>query len=212
MKKIEISGSLREKVGKKEAAKLRKQKAVPCILYGGDEQVYFSTDALSFKDLVYTPDAHQVKLKVDGKEYNAVLQDIQFHPVDEVILHADFLEIFPDKPVAMEIPVKITGSSKGVIKGGKLHLKQRKLKVKGLPDKLPQAIPIDITELDIGDGVKVSEIDMEGVTFLNAPNSVVVSVKLTRVTVEEEEEEAAEAAEAAEGESTESKEEAKAKE
>lgn len=212
MKTIEISGSLREKVGKKEAAKLRKQKAVPCILYGGNEQVYFSAEELSFKDLVYTPDAHQVKLKIDGKEYNAVLQDIQFHPVEEIILHADFLEIFPDKPVAMEIPVKLTGDSKGVIKGGKLHLKQRKLKVKGLPDKLPQFIPIDITDLDIGDGVKVSEIDMEGVTFLNAPNSIVVAVKLTRVTVEEEEEEAAEAAEGAEAEGEEGKEEAKAEE
>jgi large subunit ribosomal protein L25 len=185
MKSVSISGSPRENVGKKDAKKNRKEDKVPCVLYGGKEQVHFAADEVSFKKLIYTPDSFTVKLNVDNKEYNAILQDIQYHPLSDRILHADFLEIFDDKPVVMHIPVKVTGNSQGVLKGGRFIQKLRKLKIKALPVDLPDNVAVDITPLEINDSIKVSDIKKDKVTFLDAPTAVIVGVRVTRVVVEE---------------------------
>lgn len=206
MKTVSISGSPRENVGKKDAKKLRREGKIPCVVYGGQEQVFFYAETLSFRDLVYTPHAYFAELDVNGKKYNTILQDIQFHPVSEQILHIDFLEIFPDKPIIMEIPVKITGSSKGVMKGGKLVLLKRKLKVKGLPDNLPDFIEVDITKLEIGEGIKVGELELDNVELIDPHSSMIVSVRTSRAAAlaEEEGEEGAEGTEG-EGASEEAK-------
>ena len=185
MKSVSISGSLRESVGKKDAKKHRREGNVPCVLYGGKEQIHFVAEEKSFKKLVYTPESFTVKLNVNDKDYNAILQDIQYHPVSDNILHADFLEIFDDKPVVMHIPVKVTGNSQGVLKGGKFIQKLRKLKIKSLPTYLPDSIDLDITPLEINDSIKVSDIKRDKVTFLDAPSAVIVGVRVTRVAVEE---------------------------
>ncbi len=207
MKKVSVSGSPREDVGKKDAKRLRREGFVPCVVYGGKEQIQFFTSEKSFKDIVYTPDACIIKLDINGKKMEAVLQDIQFHPVTEGILHADFLEVLPDKPVKMSIPIKVVGDSPGVIAGGKMLVKRRRLDVLALPDKLPAEIDIDISSLEIGDSVVVGELSAEDVRFVDPENAVVVLVKSARaammapVDLEEEEGEAVEGEEeAAEGE------------
>lgn len=185
MKQVSISGSLRENVGKKDAKLNRKEGKVPCVLYGGKEQIHFTTDETSFKNVIYTPEACTVVLNIGEKSINAVLQDAQYHPVTDNILHADFLEIFPDKPVVIYIPVKITGTSPGILKGGRLVQKLRKLKVKALPGNLPDEIMIDISNLEIGDSIKVVDVQQKDLLFLETPNSLIVTVKTTRVAVEE---------------------------
>jgi len=180
MKTVSVSGSLRENVGKKDAKSLRRQDLVPCVVYGGKEQINFTLPIKAFKDLIYTPEPCLIKLEVGGKIVDSVIQDTQFHPVTDKIIHADFLEIKPDKPVKIDIPVRIIGNSPGVIKGGKLVLKLRKLKVQGLMDKLPDFIDIDISQLDIGDSFLVSQLDVKDLAFLNHPASIVVTIKTTR--------------------------------
>jgi large subunit ribosomal protein L25 len=181
MKLVSMSGSPRENVGKKDAKILRRQGLIPCVLYGGKEQIHFTLTELQFKDVVYAPEACLIKLSVNNKEYETILQDIQFHPVTDRIIHADFLEVSAGKPVQIEVPIKVKGSSPGVIKGGKLHIKQRKLKVRGLVDVIPAELDVDISKLDIGDSILVGELAQKGIEFMNVPNSVVVMVKVTRV-------------------------------
>lgn len=205
MKTVSISGSLRENVGKKDAKEKRKQGLIPCVIYGGKEQVHFYTDELNFRDLVYTPESCLVKVEINGKSYDAMLQDAQFHPVSDKILHADFLETFPDKPIKIDVPVKLEGSAPGLITGGKLHLLFRKIRVKALPQDLPDNIVIDISKLEIGDSVKVGSLQYKNLEFLNHPSSVIVMIKTTRASAigmepGEEELEAEEAEEGAEGE------------
>ena len=208
MKKVSVSGSPRENVGKKDAKRLRREGNVPCVVYGGKEQIRFFTSEKNFKDIVYTPDACIVQLDIEGKKMEAVLQDIQFHPVTEKILHADFLEIFPDKPVKMAIPINVVGDSPGVIAGGKLMTKRRRLDIMALPDKLPAEIDIDISSLDIGDSVTVGSLELDDIEFLDPENSVVVMVKSARAAMmapvepegEEEEGEEGEEGEGEEGE------------
>lgn len=180
MKTIEINGSKRANISKQEVKNLRGSEMVPCVLYGGEEQVHFSTDLSSFKGLVYTPDVHMVKLSVDGKEYHCVIQDVQFHPVTDVIIHADFLQVFDNKPVTMSIPVKLTGASEGVKMGGKLVTKYRRLKVKALPANLPDFITVDISSMKIGDTIRVRDLNLSDVTLLESPANVIVSVNMTR--------------------------------
>ncbi len=175
-----MSGSLRENVGKKDAKRLRREGNVPCVLYGGKEQVHFFATEKGFKNIIFTPDACVVSLQVGGKEINAVLQDIQYHPVNDKVLHADFLEIFPDKPVKMAIPIKVVGNSPGVIAGGKLQVKRRKLEVLALPDLLPAEIDVDISKLEIGDSVVVEQLKLDDITFLDPDNAVVAMVKSAR--------------------------------
>jgi large subunit ribosomal protein L25 len=190
MKALKLSGSLRGNVGKKDAKKIRREGNVPCVLYGGEKQIHFSIPEKDFKNLVFSPNSYLLEISVDDKEYKAILQDIQFHPVSDIILHADFLQIFDDKPFAIGIPLQFTGVSKGVLKGGKLHQKFRKLVVKALPKDLPDEIVVDITNLGINQSIKVSELLRPNLTFLDPPTAVVVTVKTARGAVSEDEEEA----------------------
>lgn len=185
MKSLTIKGITRTEMTKQSIKQLRNTGSVPCVLYGGKENIHFSTPELGFKHLVYTPDVHTVVLSIDGKEYNAVMRDIQFHPVTDRIIHIDFLEIEANKEVVMGVPVKIKGSSEGVKQGGRLIQKLRKLQVSALPANLPDAIEIDITPLKIGDSVRISNLKKEGVSFMDAPNNIVVGVRVTRAVVEE---------------------------
>ena len=201
MKSITINGSQRESVGKKATKALRNAGQVPCVLYGGDKPVHFSAPELAFSKLVYTPNAHTVVINLDnGEVLNAVLQDIQFHPVTDRILHVDFYQLFEDKEIALNIPVNLVGNSKGVKNGGVLRRNNRKLRIKALPANLPDFIEIDITPLKIGDKVAVGDLPTGDYTFLQTDTTVVCRVSTSRVAVEdEEEEEGAEAAEGAEG-------------
>jgi large subunit ribosomal protein L25 len=204
MKTVSVSGSLRENVGKKDAKALRRQGLVPCVIYGGKEQVSFAMPELSFKDIIYTPESCIIKLDVAGKSYNVVLQDSQFHPVTGKIIHCDFMEIFPDKAVKIDVPINVVGNSPGVIKGGKLIIKLRKLRIKGLMDVLPDKIDINISKLNIGDSIKVNQVKTDGLEFLDSATSIVVMVKMTRgVGSAGAEDEEAEGAEATDTESTE---------
>ncbi len=185
MKSVSISGSPRANVGKTDATALRNAKQVPCVLYGGKEQIHFAVLSADFKNLIYTPDVNIVDLDIAGKKYNAILQEAQFHKVKDHLLHVDFLEIIPGKPVTMNIPVRTTGTSPGVRSGGKLVKKLKTLRAKGLVEKMPDTINIAIDTMEIGHSVRVEDIKVDGVIFLNAPNITVVGVETTRVVVEE---------------------------
>ena len=199
MKSITINGSKRESVGKKATKALRNAGQVPCVLYGGDQPVHFSAAELAFSKLVYTPNAHTVVIALGDTSYNAVLQDIQFHPVTENILHIDFYQLFDDKEIAMDIPVVLTGNSVGVRAGGVLRRNRRKLRIKALPTNLPDNIVVDISKLKIGNKVYVSELENDGFKFLHTENTVVCQIKQSRVSVDIEDDEDEEGAEGAEG-------------
>ena len=201
MKSITINGSKRESVGKKATKALRNAGQVPCVLYGGDQPVHFSAEELAFSKLVYTPNAHTVVIALGDTSYNAVLQDIQFHPVTENILHIDFYQLFDDKEIAMDIPVVLTGNSIGVRAGGVLRRNRRKLRIKALPTNLPDFIEVDISKLRIGNKVYVSQLPSEDYKFLHSDNTVVCQVKQSRVSLaeledDEDEEEGTEGTEA----------------
>ena len=185
MKSITINGSKRESVGKKATKALRNAGQVPCVLYGGDQPVHFSAEELAFSKLVYTPNAHTVVIALGDTSYNAVLQDIQFHPVTENILHIDFYQLFDNKEIAMDIPVVLTGNSIGVRAGGVLRRNRRKLRIKALPTNLPDFIEVDISKLRIGNKVYVSQLPSEDYKFLHSDNTVVCQVKQSRVSVAE---------------------------
>ena len=180
MKSITIQGTKRESVGKKSTKALRDAELVPCVVYGGAETLNFSATEKSFKGLVYTPEAHTVSIEVDGKTIPAVLQDIQFHPLTDKILHADFYQLSDDKPVVMEVPVRLTGRAKGVVSGGAMRQSFRKLKVKAIPANLPDEIVVDVTPLKIGSKLYVGDIKASGFTFMHPDNAVVVAVKMSR--------------------------------
>ena len=214
MKSITINGSTRKVLGKKSTKELRKQEMVPCVLYGEGEPVHFSAKELDFSKLVYTPNAHTVKIVLEKKELDAILQDIQFHPLSDKILHVDFYQLSENKEVSMEIPVKTEGSAPGVlISGGVLILNQRKLKVKALPKNLPDFITADISKLELGDKLYSSELKDEKYEFLHPDNTVVCQVKVARTSLKEIEETEAEVSEeTAEGSPEEKKETAEVKE
>ena len=180
MKSITIQGTKRESVGKKSTKALRDAELVPCVVYGGGEPLNFSALEKAFKGLVYTPEAHTVSIEVDGQVIPAVLQDIQFHPITDKIIHADFYRLSDDKPVVMEVPVRVTGRSKGVVAGGVLRQTYRKLKVKAIPANLPDEIVVDITPLKIGNKLYVETLKSEKYTFMHPDNAVVVAVKMSR--------------------------------
>jgi large subunit ribosomal protein L25 len=199
MKSITINGSQRESVGKVATKALRNAGMVPCVVYGGDKPVHFSAPELSFKNLIYTPDVHTVVIVLeDGVKVNAILQDIQFHPVTDRILHMDFYQIYDDKEVMMEIPVRITGNSRGVKNGGVLRVVTRKLRVKALPENLPDFIEADITEMKIGEKMYITDVPSDNFIIQHTDNTVICQVRTSRVAVEDEE--AEEAEEGAEGE------------
>jgi large subunit ribosomal protein L25 len=202
MKSITINGSKRESVGKKASRALRNAGEIPCVLYGGEQPVHFSASELAFSKLVYTPNAHTVVIALENETYNAVLQDIQFHPVTDKVLHIDFYQLFEDKEIAIDIPVRLYGNSLGVKNGGVLRRNNRKLRIKALPVNLPDFIEIDIEPLKIGDKVYVGDLDQDVYKILHSENTVVCQIKTARAAivdeVEEEEEEGEEGVEGAE--------------
>ena len=201
METIEIIGYKRANLGKKESKKLREEGNVPCVVYGGKDQIHFHAPMILFRDLVYTPGANFVKLNIEGEEKDAILQDIQFHPVSEIILHADFLQLKDDKKIKMEIPVKIIGDSPGVQQGGKILMRIRKLSLMAYPKNMPSFVEVDISGLELGKSIKVEELLSEDYDILNSPLVSVVSVNIPRVKIEvEEEEEETEGEEGTEGE------------
>ncbi|MBE0674316.1 MAG: 50S ribosomal protein L25/general stress protein Ctc [Bacteroidales bacterium] len=196
MKTLEISGKLRTETGKAGSKQLRKSEMVPCIIYGGDVNINFYAHKNSFRNLVYTPDAHIVNLDLEGKKMKIVMKDIQFHPVSDEILHIDFMHVHDSKPVVIEIPMKVTGDSPGVKAGGKLRIKLRKLKVKGLVSDIPEVINVDISGLQVHQSIKAGDLQIDKVEILDSPKSLILSIATARGLVKTEEEEAAEAAEA----------------
>ncbi len=200
MKSITIKGSERESVGKKATKALRNAGKVPCVVYGGEKPLHFAADELSFRDLVYTPNAHTVVVDMEGgKKLKAAMQDIQFHPVTDKILHIDFYQLFDDKEVTMKIPVRLHGNSPGVRNGGRLLFRKRKLVIRALPDNLPDFFDVDISTLKIGDNILVETLLNDKFTILHPENTVVVQVKTARavIAVETEEEEELEGIEGA---------------
>ncbi|NAY92634.1 50S ribosomal protein L25/general stress protein Ctc [Muricauda sp. JGD-17] len=190
MKSITIKGSQRESVGKAATKALRNAGKVPCVLYGGDKALHFSADELAFKNLVYTPNAHTVVIELqNGQKFDAVMQDIQFHPVTDKILHMDFYQLFKDKPVTMNIPVRLEGNSPGVRNGGRLLFRKRKLAIRALPELLPDFITIDISKLRIGGTIPVETLLNDDYTILHPDSTAVVQVKASRTSVDDEEEE-----------------------
>ena len=201
MKSIEINGILRESTGKTSTISVRKNGGVPCVLYGGNEIIHFTAKEVGFKDLVYTAAAHTVLLNFGDKKKNAILQDIQFHPVSDKILHADFYELHDDKPVTMDIPVELSGSAPGVLNsGGILTRNKRKLRVKALPGNLPDSLNVDISELELGDKFYTSELESDDYELLHPDNTVVCQVRTSRASIAlPEDEEGVESEEGAEG-------------
>ncbi len=208
MKSIKVQGSERESVGKKATKALRNAGKVPCVIYGGDKPIHFSADEIAFKDLVYTPAAHTVSVDFGGKVgiVRAIMQDIQFHPVTDNILHIDFYELFDDREVTMNIPVRLQGNAPGVRNGGRLLFRKRKLAIRAYPDKLPDFFDIDISGLFIGDNITVESLLNDDFEILHPETTVVVQVKEMRAAVvvetedEDEDLEGAEGVEGAEGE------------
>jgi|SRR5690554_405609 len=204
MKSITINGSQRESVGKKATKALRNAGQVPCVLYGGDKPVHFTAEEIAFSKLVYTPNAHTVMISLEnGDTYHAIMQDIQFHPVTDRILHIDFYQLFDDKPIMMEIPVRFVGSSKGVKAGGVLRKNARRLRVKALPANLPDFIEVDITPLKVGDKLYVTALENEAYNIMHTENTVVCQIKRARAAMalaavddDEDEEEGGETPEA----------------
>jgi large subunit ribosomal protein L25 len=202
MKTAQLSGSLRTNVGKKDAAAVRNAGMVPCVLYGQGEQTHFAVKRNDIEKIFFSPDVFQIHLDIEGKKANSIIRELQRHPMKDTILHVDFLELSTTKPVQIGLPVKLTGSSRGVIAGGKLMQVFRLLNCVGLPQDLPEAITIDISGLKIGQSIRVSHLNIPGVQLLDPANAVVVSVKMARgatkpADTDDDDEEAAAGTEAA---------------
>ena len=180
MKTIEIIGYKRANLGKAESKKLRTDSMVPCVIYGSGEQIHFYSPMILFRELVYTAEAHFVRLNIEGQEFDAILQDIQFHPVSEVIMHADFLQFQEGRSIKMNIPCHFVGMSPGVTRGGTLIKKRRHLRVSALPKNMPEHIDIDISQLDFGKAIKVGQVPAENFTIMDAPQASVAVVEIPR--------------------------------
>lgn len=180
MKSVSISGSLRENVGKKDAKAQRSQGMIPCVIYGGKEQKLFVVDEREFKNLLYTPEVKYAELNIGGDVRKAIVQETQFHAITDKLLHVDFLEIVDGKPITIEIPLMVAGTSPGVLKGGLLKKRVRKLKVRGLLENIPENIVVDISSLEINDMFKIGDIHIENLEIVDNPNKVIVSVVPTR--------------------------------
>lgn len=205
MKTFELKGTLREDLGKKSTKKARKQGLIPCIIYGGEKPVHFTAPINDFRNLIYTPHVYIVNLDLEGTNYMAFLQELQFHPTSDAVLHIDFLQITDDKPATIGIPVITNGLPIGVQEGGKLKTEMRRLKIKALPKDLPDVLDINVTDIELGQSLKVRELKYENLELLDPAGAVVVSVKLTRVAkgmaaAEDEEVEEGEEGEVEEGE------------
>lgn len=180
MQIFELQGEVRTDLGKKATAALRTAGKVPCVLYGGKENIHFSVLEKDLQKLLYTPIVYIVKLNIGGTCCESVMREIQFHPVSDRVLHMDFYQIDEAKPVTMEVPVKLHGFAEGVQAGGKLSLVVRKLKVRALPSSLPGEIDIDVTNLGLGKSVKVKDLSFDTFEIVNAKDVVIAQIKLTR--------------------------------
>ena len=195
MKSVSISGSVRENVGKKDAKAQRKQGLVPAVIYGGEKQIPLLVKESEMNNFIYSPEVRYVELNVDGKVYNVTVQELQFHPVTDRLLHVDFLEAVPQRPVTIAIPVKITGTAPGVLRGGKLSKKVRKVRVRGKLEDIPEFITVDISNMEIMDTIRAGEVKLDKVEMVEAPSMIIVSVLSSRnVSDVESTEESAEAA------------------
>ncbi len=193
MKTIALSAIKRTEVGSVDAKQIRKEGNIPCNIYGVNGNTNFYVNEIIFNKIINSPEVYFVDLDIDGKKHKAIIKEVQFHPVTDKTLHVDFLEVSKEKPVNVTLPVKTTGTSKGVLAGGKLRMVTRRLKVRGLVEDLPEFIEVDITSLKIGQTCKVADLNVKGLTFLDAANAVVVAVKMSRVaTVVDDEEEVVE--------------------
>jgi large subunit ribosomal protein L25 len=180
MKTVEIIGYRRANLGKTESQRIREEGSVPCVLYGGNEQVHFHAPLILFRDVVYTNEAHFVHLNIEGDECQAILKEVQFHPVSEMILHADFLRISEDRKIKMDIPTRLIGAAKGVEKGGALVRKRASLKVFGFAKDMPDHIDVDVTELDFHHAIKVSDVKMPNLEFLDPKQASIAVVEVPR--------------------------------
>ena len=180
MKSITIKGSQRESVGKAASKALRNAGQVPCVLYGGDNVLHFSAPELAFKNIVYTPNVYTAAIELNGKTYNAILQDIQFDPVSDKIIHIDFYQLHKDKEITIEVPIQIEGTSPGIMAGGTLRIVNRKLKVKALPDNLPDFVPVDISGLEMGNKLYVTKLAQDNYKIMHPDNTVVCQVRVSR--------------------------------
>ena len=206
MKTISISAEKRTELGKKSTRDLRKADHVPCVMYGGAEVIHFHAHENDFRHIVYTPNAYIVEMTLDGQKHKAVMQELQFHPVSDKLNHIDFVEVFDDKPVSVEIPIKLVGAAIGLKDGGKPRQRRRVLKVRGLVKYLPDTLEIDITDVAIGDVIKIGDLSYDNLEILDPSQSMIVAVVASRISkgmemgeAEAEAEEAAESAAAADG-------------
>ena len=198
MKSVEIKGNERTNVGSKYAKAERKSGNVPCVVYGGKEPIHFSAPVLAFKSLIYTAEAKTAKITVGNVSVEAVIQDMQFHPVTDELIHIDFIQLVEGKTVTMNIPVVLKGQARGVLNGGKLKIILRQLSIRAIPGKFPDNIELDITNLKIGDSIRVSDVTPSDCEILNADTAVIVTVKKARGAVDEEDDEEGDAEEGAE--------------
>jgi len=205
MKTFQLEGTPRTEVGKKAVKAIRKEGNIPAVLYGsepialseakalnagekvvdlGDNKAVVVTNFVvtqeSVRGLVYTPEVFLVELTLNGKQTMAIIKDIQFHPVTDAILHIDFQQIFPEKPIVIEVPVALEGHAEGVKAGGKLSLEMRKLKVRALYKDVPEKLTVNITDLGLGKTIQVGALNFDNLELVNAKNAVVAAVKLTR--------------------------------
>ncbi|WP_370086199.1 50S ribosomal protein L25/general stress protein Ctc [Ekhidna sp.] len=205
MKTVEIIGYKRANLGKTEAKRLREEGMVPCVVYGGDHQIHFYAPMILFRDLVYTDEAHFALLTIEGEPepFEAIIQDVQFHPVSEIIMHADFLQLFRGTPIKMNIPVHPVGTAPGIQQGGKLIRKVKYLQIKALPKNMPEYIEVDVSKLGLGKSIKVGELEVGEYEILNSPLVTLAGIEVPRALkgkeTGDEEEMEGEEAEAAEG-------------
>jgi large subunit ribosomal protein L25 len=193
MQSVTLQGTVRTELGTKYAKQLRDQGQVPCVMYGGEAPVHFYAPILAFRDLVYTAEARMASIELDGKTYQAVIQDMQFHVLNDSLTHVDFIQVLDGKPVTIQVPMVLTGNSRGVRNGGKMKFSLRNLKVKGLINDLPSSIEHDITELRIGQAIRVADVKAgKPYEILNADNAVVVSIAMSRNAVADTDDEAGE--------------------
>jgi large subunit ribosomal protein L25 len=188
MKTIEINGSIRKELGKKSSRDLRKENNVPCVLYGGKEILHFYSHENNFTKLIYTHDAHLVKLNLADKVIKCVLKEVQFHPVTDRIMHLDFIEVADDKPITINLPINVTGDSVGIKAGGKLRIRKRNLLVKGLTTDIPDFLPIDITELKIHQSIKVGDLSFDKIELIDPKKLMILGIATSRVAQKTEEE------------------------
>lgn len=180
MKTVSLSGSIRKSVGKKDAVQLRNSGRVPAVLYGGDDQVHFHVDEIALEKITHNPDVFIINLDLDGTAYGAIIQEVQYHPVTDRAVHIDFLLATEDKPVSVGLPVRTQGQAAGVVAGGALRMNFRKLRMRGIASQLPDAVTIDVSEMVIGDSVRVSDVNVDNAELLHPANAVILAVKTTR--------------------------------